>query len=403
LRNIPALRFSTFKEDYRFTNIGNETEKVLSGRTPNKLDSTIWGEDIPWITSGDIHQKYIFNGDLFLNEISTKDLGLHVIPRHSVLMGTAGQGKTRCTVGTNERELCTNDAMLSMIPNNDVYYLYLLFLLEGKYQHLRLLTPQETKTRLSTNNLKSFKINLPSFEEQRKVANFIYSVETKIILLKKKLENLKLFKKGLIQNEFTFTKNKEIKLEKLIIEYSKRNKELEVKRVLSVTNSRGFITQDEMFDRSVASSDISTYKIVRKGQFGYNPSRINVGSIDLLTTFDEGVLSPIYVIFYCNGNKLDSQYLKYWFESHSFRGNMKKYIEGGVRDTLSFTNLSSMKMPLPSVEEQVEFNKRMNPITHKIEMLEHYTITLKQFNIPHPIKLQYNMVIFTKEVKNEYE
>lgn len=82
-----------------------------------------------------------------------------------------------------------------------------------------------------------------------------------------------------------------------ISEISERNKEVKVTNVLSVTNSRGFIDQSQQFDRTVASEDASNYKIVRKGQFAYNPSRVNVGSLDLLRNFDEGILSPMYVVF----------------------------------------------------------------------------------------------------------
>ena len=77
-----------------------------------------------------------------------------------------------------------------------------------------------------------------------------------------------------------------------------------VKNVLSVTNSRGFISQEEYFEGTVHSQNISNYKIVRKNQFAYNPSRINVGSIDILTAYDEGALSPMYVVFEVNGSKL---------------------------------------------------------------------------------------------------
>ena len=50
--------------------------------------------------------------------------------------------------------------------------------------------------------------------------------------------------------------------------------------VLSVSNKLGFVEQSEQFeDRTVASEDITKYKIVRTNDFAYNPARINVGSI----------------------------------------------------------------------------------------------------------------------------
>ena len=67
------------------------------------------------------------------------------------------------------------------------------------------------------------------------------------------------------------------RIEELISEYSVRNKKSEDIPVYSVTNDRGFCTG--YFSKEVASKDKSTYKIVPRGYFAYNPSRINVGSV----------------------------------------------------------------------------------------------------------------------------
>ena len=68
-----------------------------------------------------------------------------------------------------------------------------------------------------------------------------------------------------------------VPLGKFIKEYSERNKGNEDIPVYSVTNSQGFCT--EYFGKEVASQDKTTYKIVPQGYFAYNPSRINVGSV----------------------------------------------------------------------------------------------------------------------------
>ena len=69
-----------------------------------------------------------------------------------------------------------------------------------------------------------------------------------------------------------------VPLGKFVTEYSVRNKGNEDIPVYSVTNSQGFCT--EYFGKEVASQDKTTYKIVPQGYFAYNPSRINVGSVD---------------------------------------------------------------------------------------------------------------------------
>lgn len=145
---------------------------------------------------------------------------------------------------------------------------------------------------------------------------------------------------------------KKIKLKEVLKEVSERNKGQKVKRVLSITNSQGFVNQEEYFEGTVHSADISQYKIVRKNQFAYNPSRVNVGSIDILKDYDEGALSPMYVIFEVDTEKLLPEYFKYYFETHRFYENVKNNTQGSVRYSLSFKALVDFEYLLPPIEEQ---------------------------------------------------
>ena len=63
-----------------------------------------------------------------------------------------------------------------------------------------------------------------------------------------------------------------------------------------MSNRFGFINQSEQFeDRNVASDDVRNYKVVHRGDFAYNPARINVGSIAMLKSFESGIVSPMYI------------------------------------------------------------------------------------------------------------
>lgn len=95
------------------------------------------------------------------------------------------------------------------------------------------------------------------------------------------------------------------KLGKYIKEYSVRNKANEDIPVYSVTNTQGFC--QDYFGKEVASKDKSTYKIVPRGCFAYNPSRINVGSIDWQRNEDRVIVSPLYNVF-STSELLDQQF-----------------------------------------------------------------------------------------------
>ena len=112
------------------------------------------------------------------------------------------------------------------------------------------------------------------------------------------IKDCAVYRSAIIEKEYTHKTKSNSHIGDFIEQTSKRNKNRAIQNVLSVSNRQGFIQQSEQFEnRSVASDDTSSYKIVKKNNFAFNPARINVGSIARLTTFDRGIVSPMYICF----------------------------------------------------------------------------------------------------------
>ena len=219
------------------------------------------------------------------------------------------------------------------------------------------------------------KIPLPPLDEQEKIAEILSTWDEAINLTINLIESKKQFKKALMQNLLTAKIRfpqfkgewKEIRLGNFLEEKSERNTK-NIDLILSVTNKFGFVTQVEYFDKSVASDNTANYKIVRKGNFAYNPSRINVGSIALLESYEIGILSPMYVVFECLKN-LDNRFLKFWFQSHSFMGNLFKYLAGSVRESLNFNDMKTISIKLPNLKEQQKIAEVLTSCDNEINLL----------------------------------
>lgn len=140
-----------------------------------------------------------------------------------------------------------------------------------------------------------------------------------------------------------------IKLGNFISEYSVRNKAGDDIPVYSVTNKEGFCR--DYFSKDVASQDRSTYKIVPRGCFAYNPSRINVGSVDWQHKEDRVIVSPLYVVFSVSKG-LDQQYLYYYLKSEKCLYYIKELASGSVRDNLKLSMLKEFTIPNITLEEQ---------------------------------------------------
>ena len=152
------------------------------------------------------------------------------------------------------------------------------------------------------------------------------------------------------------------KLGTAISEYSVRNKLDEDIPVYSVTNEQGFCTG--YFSKDVASKDRTTYKIVPYGYFAYNPSRINVGSIDWQHSEERVIVSPLYVVFGVD-ESVDKRYLLHYLKSDIARMLIKNYASGSVRDNLKLSTLMEFPFNFRSLEEQ----KKIADVLDKIDNL----------------------------------
>ena len=155
-----------------------------------------------------------------------------------------------------------------------------------------------------------------------------------------------------------------VRLGNYITECSLRNKSSEDIPVYSVTNTQGFCR--DYFGKEVASKDKSTYKIVPKGCFAYNPSRINVGSVDWQRNEERVIVSPLYNVFSVS-EQLDQQYLYYFLKSDVALHLIRAAATGSVRDNLKFNMLCDFQINLPSLNEQKEIVYCLDKIKTIIE------------------------------------
>lgn len=205
-------------------------------------------------------------------------------------------------------------------------------------------------------------------KEQIKISKLLMLLDERISTQNKIIEDLKKLKSAIIEIEYTPNTKNTSPIGDVIEQISKRNKNNAIQNVLSVSNRQGFIKQSDQFEnRNVASEDTSNYKIVEQNDFAFNPARINVGSIARLTTFEKGIVSPMYVCFRTQEN-VAPEYIDYFFESKHFYCEIQKRLEGSVRQCLSFEGLCNIPLSIPSFEIQQRIGKRIFTLGQKIKM-----------------------------------
>lgn len=204
-------------------------------------------------------------------------------------------------------------------------------------------------------------IIIPTMQEQQKIYTVLSTWDDAIHCTQNVLANSKKQKKALMQQLFTCKKRltkrtgkwESTPLRKILREETKRNSHKDTSLVLSVTNHSGFVIQEEQFSKRIASKNISSYKVVEKGQFAYNPSRINVGSFARLDAFDQGIVSPLYIVFSIHEDHLlDTDFFMHWMQSDIAAQRIALSTQGSVRDSVSFDALCRLELLLPPLPEQ---------------------------------------------------
>jgi len=257
--------------------------------------------------------------------------------------------------------------------NSNVWNEYVLATANSGARHDRM--------NLSQKDIKRIPIAIPSLEEQRRIAGILSTWEKAINAYDRLIALKEKQKRGLMQDLFSnkgLCKHPSIRLGDFLTEIKLRNKDGCVERVLSVTNSRGFALPEEQFSRRVASKNTKNYKIVSKGQFGYNPSRLNVGSFARLDEFDVGLLSPMYVVFCIDDKVVDSDFFLQWMRSHEAKRQISNASQGSVRETVNFDSLKNMSIYVPSMGAQKCISKTLKSWDFAISTLKKKRDLLKK-------------------------
>ena len=230
----------------------------------------------------------------------------------------------------------------------------------------------------------------PQYVEQQKIAKFLALIDTRIATQNKIIEDLEQLKSALTDQLYSgqlrfheFADDWGVSTFGHLTEhFSHRNRNSKHYPVFSVTKDTGFIPQEEQFEsREIAGDDISSYKIIRQGEFAYNPARINVGSIARYDNETPCLISSLYVCIKPAAD-IDSDWLLYLLKSKRAIFYYNLYGEGGVRIYLFYPNFSRIKVKVPSIQEQHRIAALLKYIADKIlqeKKLKDLYITQKQF------------------------
>ena len=394
-RRVPKLRFPGFTEDWEQRKLGDYLIQYTEITTQNN--------QYPVLTSsrkGLFFQTDYYDG----NQIASKDnTGYNIVPYGYFTYRHMSDDEI---FHFNINYIVDKGIVSTLYPvfttkNLNSNYLQLQLNYGSEFRKYAVLLKQGgSRTYMYFNKLKDLKLTIStSIDEQEIIAKFFISFEKLITLHQRKLDNLKLKKKALLQKLFPkngerypelrfpgFTDTwEQRKLSDISTKVTTKNVDVHYTETLTNSAEQGIISQVDFFDKEISNKDnINGYYIVDNNDFIYNP-RIStlapVGPINRNKLNRTGIMSPLYTVF--RSSNVDLGFLEWYFQSSHWHRYMKLNGDSGARaDRIAIKDSTFFEMPIKipvNIKEQVLIG----------EILEKFNqyITLHQRKLDH-LKLQ---------------
>lgn len=320
-------------------------------------------DGVPCLRYGEIYSTYGSITEHLISHVANDraNEGLELLPG-DIVFAASGEtaeeiGKALAYIGRTEGRVSGDTIVLRDHGQDPVFLGYLLNSDPVVRQKSRLGKGQSV-VHIHAPDIATIELCLPPQSEQRKIAEILRTwddaLEKLTALRKAKERRLGAIRAALLFGRLRLKGLRHnwapTRLEAVTHELTKRNgaKGLGRECVMGVTKAEGVVPMREQ----TIAADISRYKRLPPRAFAYNPMRINVGSI-AMNERDEAVLvSPDYVVFACNADGLDPDYLDHLRKTSWWAHYINSGGSGSVRQRTYYADLAALKLPLPDLDEQ---------------------------------------------------
>ncbi|EAH8848895.1 restriction endonuclease subunit S [Campylobacter lari] len=149
---------------------------------------------------------------------------------------------------------------------------------------------------------------------------------------------------------------------------NEQNTNLKLHTILSLIKDIGVVPYEEKGDiGNKSKEDLQSYKIARINDLVLNKMNAVIGSLGVSAY--NGLVSPIYLVFYINSPKYLMSYYSYLFQIKNVQKFLKIYAYGimKIRESIDYLDFKKMSLPVPPLKEQEQIANFLDEKCEKIK------------------------------------
>ena len=369
----PAIRFQGFTDAWEQRKLG-ELADIVGGGTPSTGVSDYWDGDIDWYAPAEIaEQIYLTSSQRKITEEGYNHSSAKMLPVGTVLFTSrAGIGKTAILT----QKGCTNQGFQSIVPHKSDLDSYFIFSrTEELKQYGETVGAGSTFVEVSGKQMANMELMMPKImAEQKAIGQYFANLDNLITLHQRKYDKLLSIKKSMLEKMFPRDGSKfpeirfsgftdpweQRKLSSIVERVTRKNTDLQSTLPLTISAQYGLVDQVTYFNNRVASQNICSYYLVKKGEFAYNKSSSDgypFGAVKRLDLYEMGVLSTLYIIFALKDMSVDSDFLATYYDTENWHKQVSERAAEGARNhgllNISAEDFLDTDLKIPSdVREQ---------------------------------------------------
>ena len=371
------MRFPEFHGEWEKCKLGELAVKVGSGSTPK-------GGNAVYTTSGHcfVRSQNVGMGHLILNDIAYIDESTHQkqksteLRTNDVLLNITGASIGRTALATEEiNGGNVNQHVCIIRTNGNVEPSYICdYIQTSKIQkYIQSLQTGGSREGLNFEQIRSFPINIPTVEEQVKIAKLLSLINERIATQSKLIEDLKKLKSAIIDYAIDSLDADFVKFGSLYETAGEGGTPTTSNAQFYENGKIPFIKIDDLKQKYLTeNNDFITELGLQKSSAWLVPTRsilfsngATIGEISITTytvCTKQGILGIV------PKQNIDVEFLYYFMSSSYFKKAVSRIVTEGTMKTAYLKDINNILCPIPIKEEQQEIAKMPSALNSKLDI-----------------------------------